>query len=44
MIIKKVFCLNKTKELNIQDFVQENSDMIKIHKFDFRTMEELSWI
>ena len=29
---------------NIQKFVQANSEWIKIHKVDFSSMEESSWI
>ena len=41
---KKVICINKAPDGNIQWFVQANSEWIKISKVDFSTMEESSWI
>ena len=41
---KKVICLNHSPDGNIQKFFQANSEWIKIHKFDFSSMEESSWI
>ena len=41
---KKVICIHQAPEGNIQKFVQANSQWIKIHKVDFSSMEELSWI
>ena len=41
---KKIICIHKAPEGNIQKFVQANSEWIKSHKVDFLTMEESSWI
>ena len=41
---KKVICKYQTPEINIQMFVQINSEWIKSHKADFSSMEESSWI
>ena len=41
---KKVICIHQGPEGNIQKFVQANSEWIKIHKVDFSSMEESSWI
>ena len=36
---KKVICIHQTPEVNIQEFVQANSEWIKSHKVDFSSME-----
>ena len=41
---KKVICKHQSSEINIQKFVQVNSEWIKSHKVDFSSMEESSWI
>ena len=43
---KKVVCIHKDPQGNIQEFYQENSEWIKSHKVDFSIMEESSlvWI
>ena len=41
---KKVICINQAQEGNIQKFFQANSEWIEIHKVDFCTMEESTWI
>ena len=41
---KKVICIHKALEGNIQKFIQANSEWIKSHKVDFSSMEESSWI
>jgi len=40
---KKVICIHRAPEGNIQKFVQSNSEWIKSHKVDFLSMEELYW-
>ena len=37
---KKVICIHKALEINIQKFVQANSESIKNHKVNFSNMEE----
>ena len=39
---KKVICIHQAPEVNIQKFVQANSEWIKSYIFDFSTMEESS--
>ena len=41
---KKVICIYQDQEGNIQKFFQANSELIKINKVNFSTMEESSWI
>ena len=41
---KKVICIHQAPKGNIQKFVQANSEWIKIHKVDFSSMKESSWI
>ena len=41
---KKVICIHQAPQGNIQKFVQANSEWIKSHKVDFKSMEESSWI
>ena len=41
---RKVICIQQALKGNIQKFVRANSEWIKIHKVDFSSMEELSWI
>ena len=41
---KKVILINQASEVNIQKFVQANSECIKSYKVDFSSMEESSWI
>ena len=41
---KKVICINRAREGNIQKFVQVYNEWIKSHKVDFSIMEESSWI
>ena len=41
---KKVICVNQSQELNIQNFVQANSEWMKSHKVNSSIMEESSWI
>ena len=41
---KKVICINKAHEGNIQKFVQANIEWIKSHKVELSSMEESSWI
>ena len=41
---KKVICIHKALEGNIQKFFQANSKWIKSQGVDFSTMEESSWI
>ena len=41
---RKIICINQALKGNIQKFVQANSEWIKIHKVDFSSMEESSWI
>ena len=41
---KKVICIHKASDGNIQKFFHANSEWIKSHKLDFSTMEESSWI
>tara|TARA_B100000886_G_C20126338_1_gene368046 strand:- start:40 stop:315 length:276 start_codon:yes stop_codon:yes gene_type:complete len=40
----KVICINQSPEVNIQKFVQANSEWIKSRKVDLSNMEESSWI
>ena len=41
---KKVICIHKAPEGNIQKFVKANIESTKSHNVDFLTMEESSWI
>ena len=41
---KKVICIHKAPEGNIQKFVQSDSKWRTSHKIDFSTMEESAWI
>ena len=41
---KKVICIYKAPEGNMQKLVQANSEWIKSQKVDFSTMEESTWI
>ena len=40
----KVTFKNQSPKVNIQKFVQANSEWIKSRKFDLSTMEESSWL
>ena len=42
--LKKVVRTYQASEVNIQKFVQANSELIESHKIDLSTIEELSWI
>ena len=41
---KKVICIHQAPGVNIQKFVQGNSEWIKSHKVDFSSKEESFWI
>ena len=41
---QKLICIQKALKGNIQKFFQSNSESIKIHKVEFPTMGEFSWI
>ena len=41
---KKVICIDQSQEGNIQKFVKASSELIKIHKIDFPTMQESNQI